>query len=395
MHSNFDTEEFALSGAPKSPLPKLTRADRALVKRKLESAPSDYDPITGLRLALAAKLPVRPEWSTEPSIDMALNTGDIAKRLIDLAESRLVLRAPAALNVLERRSRISPVPVFRALCNMVLPKKGKKAAKCLIVWDEETAIRIGYTLIQSLPGVFKGKPAKAMRPVEQALRITRETVLQHPSPEAAQIAVEILATLEHEAGWQSLEDTSEGAIVDAILEMPAEVAERLLENADFDKLHNLVHATTLMKEADRRLRAFISGLNPPNLEALPLGSRRWIATYLGSSDESEPETLASRKMSDASLERLALILITAWDARQDGEKAMYAFSLLREILGSAFGLVIVGEVGQPVTFDPALYESRGPRMLGEPAKLVRPRIEYRMGSDLQVMIKGMVEPISG
>ena len=163
MQSNSDKTEYALAGVAKSPIPKLTRADRARVKRMLESASEELDPVSALRLALAAKLPIRPEWRTEAAIDMALETGDLARRSSELAEGQLVLKATAILIVMERRSRTSPIPVFRGICTMTLPPKRKEPAKYSIVWDEDTAIRIGRILIEILPAIFKAKAAKSAK----------------------------------------------------------------------------------------------------------------------------------------------------------------------------------------------------------------------------------------
>jgi hypothetical protein len=110
-------------------------------------------------------------------------------------------------------------------------------------------------------------------------------------------------------------------VIELILNLPTKIARRLLEHADLQGLYTLTQATKSLREADKKLHEYLSDLDGLAHDALPLVSRQWMTKYLGAASDSEPEPVGSAKSSDAALERLALILITTWDARQDGEKS--------------------------------------------------------------------------
>jgi len=50
----------------------------------LATPPEDLDPDVALRLALAAKRPMGLEWRTAVAMDLELDAGDIAKRILEL-----------------------------------------------------------------------------------------------------------------------------------------------------------------------------------------------------------------------------------------------------------------------------------------------------------------------
>lgn len=382
-----------LAGHAKAPLPKLTPSERLHAKHWLETVPSDADPVVALRLSLIVKKPILPAWKDANVIDMALSTSDIGRRIADLTERCVFVSATPIIEVLERRSRTSPLPVFRTLFAVSTPRVGKKAPRVVQVWDSETAIRVLSLAIKLAPSLLGGKVTKVTKAIPgQMLEIAAATVLTHRSPELAMLGIRLLSVLEREAGWQALESKSLSSTRAALVALPSALALDLLEKSSLSQLNGLSEVVKQIREAENLFRSATSEAATSHPDRLPIASRAWVANYAQQPTPGHTErNEATITSSDAAFERLALILINSWDARSEGERSGYSFAITQDVLKTGFDLYITGEPGSTITFDPSVHEGPSSLRAGDAAKLVRPWIELRRGADIQILIKGIVE----
>jgi len=120
---------------------------------------------------------------------------------------------------------------------------------------------------------------------------------------------------------------------------------------------------------------------------LPLASRIWAVRFLGV--ESEQESVPSTQ-GDAAYERLALVLINAWEAREDGANAAHAFSVCQEVFRNGFNIYLCGAVGSSVTFDPDVHASNDQLLPGATVRIIRPWVELKNANEIRILIKGRV-----
>jgi hypothetical protein len=73
-------------GYPRTPVPKVSPAVRASLKKALETD-STIDPVLGIRISVAAGVSLRPEWLNRGLLDLALSSTDLAKHIDKLITS--------------------------------------------------------------------------------------------------------------------------------------------------------------------------------------------------------------------------------------------------------------------------------------------------------------------
>src|SRR5258707_10899222 len=95
---------------------------------------------------------------------------------------------------------------------------------------------------------------------------------------------------------------------------------------------------------------------------------------------------------DVNLERMATLLLSAWDAKEEGEKSQHLYKTFSGICRTAFNLVLEGEPGQSASFDPSLHEASGKQVLtGETVTLIRPWVQWVKGSSVRVIVRALVK----
>jgi hypothetical protein len=115
-----------LVGFPRAPILKPKRADRIQRKNALENE-TGIDPVMGIRVSIALGLPVRSEWLSAGSLDLALSPADVAKHLDKLVSVKKLLDAVSVTEFLNRRlDRTTAGPTLSALRKLLIPKRGGK-----------------------------------------------------------------------------------------------------------------------------------------------------------------------------------------------------------------------------------------------------------------------------
>ena len=384
-----------IAGPAKSPLPKLTASDRAIALQYLQIPPSESDPVVCLRLALAAKEPLLPVWTAANVIDMALSTSDVSRRMVDLTGRRIEVSAGSVIEVLERRSRSAPFPVFRILHSVSKPKVKAKSRAIPQFWDEETAAKVLNILVHLAPKLLKGKRSKVTAAVPiQILQIAGATVLAHTSVELAILGIRLVIVLDREADWSELETGPARRIIEMLAERPASLAAILLSQGNVLQVAKLSEVVRDRRDAESKFRSAVSTILNASDTPAPLPARIWATAYLNQVDDSLETAPSPNIVSGAAFERLALILLNSWDARGDGPRSSSSFSVVEEVLKTGFDLHLAGNPGSEMSFDPQLHEGHISMRTGDLVRLIRPWVELHSATDIQILIRGLVEPLN-
>jgi len=379
-----------LVGFPRSPLPRLSRSERSAIKKVLQQKGIDLDPPVALRMALCGGAWIDPKWLDSGVIDLALDTDDIARNINKLSDFRKVIRANQVSAVLARRLDSSPAAVLRAIYKLSVPKRGPKKPTADSAFDDDTALALVRLATALLPVLLRGRsPAQRKRSPKLLTEVVSSVVSSAVDPDVAVRGLDFVRMLEKQVGWSELEREPIAKLRDAILEAPARLAPKLIQRGCVVDATLLAERVRPFEAADRKFRDSIARLLEASGEQLPLVSRTWAQRFVQSNGIAK----AAGTSGDAAYERLALVLISIWEARKDGESAEYAFRTSEEVLRHGFGLHLVGEVGSVVPFDPDVHESKAVVEMGEDVRLDRPSVELRREEELKILIRARVVPV--
>ncbi len=352
-----------LVGYPRTPLRKLSRGERSAVKKIVKDAPHDIDPVMALRMALSSGTPVRPEWLQAAQIDLALETDDILRNLDKLTPAKRVLNATQVVEVLSRRMERAPGVVLRALSKLTLPKTVVRGLAVNPMLDRDTTlwtIRLATSLVAIL---LQNRPIKTKKPIHHTLlEIVYVASESWPVPDVAIRGLEFLRAFDRHVVPELLE---RGALGEATL-----LSERV----------------KLSEPAERLFKAAVNEVLSSEKQ-ISLQSKNWGLRLLQSDEAQESASLAS---SDAAYERLALVLINAWEARGDGTSSAHAFAVSEEIFRNGFSIHMGGEVGSSEAFDPDVHEGSAEIHRGSLVRLIRPWVELKNANEVKILIKGRV-----
>jgi hypothetical protein len=379
-----------LIGYPRTPLPKLSRAQRSAIKQLLKERARDIDPVTALRMALCCGFPIRQEWVNAHQIDLALETTDIAKNSDRLTVSRRLMDAAQVMAVLTRRSEREPTETFRALVKLTSAKGAAQTAPIKPVMELDTALHTIRLATSLVPALAKTRKPTAQKSASLSLlEIVSSTAQSSHNPEVAIRALEFLRVLERHVSWMEIERSETTHSRDILLQMPAVLLSELLPRGCTVDASWLADRISLSEEAQKLFRDAVAESLSSSAQ-MPLAARNWALAFLHPEKEQTP----SQPSSDAALERLALLLINTWEARNDGSNSSHAFSLSSEVLGNGFGLHLGGKIDSTVLFDPDVHEGAGQFRPGDPVKLVRPWIEAKSKNEVRILIRGRVVAVS-
>jgi hypothetical protein len=398
MQSPIAKSPADLAGYAKDRLPKLTKAERTQAKQYVTGQAIELDPVVALRLALLAKVPLKREWINANVIDLALSTVDIAKRARILTERKIEIFAEDIVEVLERRARFEPHQAFRALYALVVPKatrstNKKQSSSPADAWDEPTAWRALNLIVRLVPILLKGQSRKVSSISEKLLETASQLVVGSGSSRLAVVGIRLIVDLDREVGWAVLESDSLRSTVEILQAVPSMLVTSLLRDARILEISKLSEQLRERSSAETEFKRTIADLHVKGMEEFPLASKVWANKYLNPNAKNIFSTNHDEPIhSSAAHERLALILLNSWDARDEGERSAASFSLTEEVLRNGFNLYL-GTVGGPkIPFDPDIHESMSPLKIGETVRLIRPWVELRNENDIQIVVKGIVEP---
>lgn len=386
-----DVSPTALVGPPKTAIPKLKKPEISVAKRLLSESPN-IDPVFAVRLALASKQRLDILWKSADILDMALSTADISRRFAEISDSQTWISAVPAITVLERRSKFAPGPVFRALQTLSKPRI-RKAETSNHLWDEETAKAAMNLTLRLVKPLLENRGKSKRSLPEQMLEIAERAVLSHRSAALSVLGVRLVAELEHAAGWMAMESSNLKRMIASLSEMPSSLVPNLLQTAAIAQMASLSEELKKLPHAERHFRTVVASEFHSRGADMPIPSRVWATGYLDPECKELPVLDPDQIMSSgASMERLALVLVSSWDARNDGQSASRTFSTIEAVMSSGFHLSLAGQLGKPVVFDPSMHECSQPVMTGESVMLIRPWVEHQRRGEIEILIKGIVKP---
>jgi hypothetical protein len=365
-----------------------------LIKKALEVDSSKLDPPIALRMALCSGTPIRSEWLKPATIDLALETKDIVRHFDKLTMGRKVIDAASLAEILGKRAEKSPIPVLHALRKAVIPKRSKRKPTIPTVVDEATALQFVKIVSTLVPQLLQGDLTARKKHIgQELLEVIHAVAKSSREPAFAGKAVEFVRALEKYLGWTDMEKEPLQEMRSSILLLPAQLLPDVLKRGCIVEATDLRQKAALMETSAQSFKAVLKKLAEAGYgQELPQISRNWVHKILNAAqDESVP---SNRPISDAGLERLALVLINIWESREEGKNSQHAFSIGEEIFMTGFNLFLMGDVGAVVNFDPDIYESSTVFANGEKCLLARPWVEWRSTEGLRVLLKGRVVPIT-
>lgn len=388
-------------GGLREPLKRLGRLDKARLRDFLKRA--DRQELGApwiIRLSIAAGTPITGVEGA--ALSDALSPEDIARNFEKLCDRRVLVSSPAALEVLYSTVNASSA---RLVLNAILRgvqhgdqkvRKGVSPMSQRI--DAETAIGImqlalrlaSILLPEREPGQLRARSKRDER-VSELINLAFLTTAKCDHPTTTALAVELLSEIEKAIGWTGLEKlnsliSSRRAHLAALpgLQISNILRRSCLVDADF-----LVSRTRLSRESYEVLKTAVSRLLDEKGAQLPLQSRVWAERFLEIGDQLTPDLDVA---TDVNLERIATLLLGAWEARNEGQKALHLFDLFGSMSRTAFRLSLAGQQGDTVPFDPAVHEvSSGTALQGQLVSIQRPWVQWNEGGVVRIVIKALVK----
>lgn len=397
----------SLIGNLGEPLRKLRKAEKQQLRGFLRTDNArDLEDTWKLRLSLAAGL----KWSLR-GIDLekvknALTTSDLIRFIDKLCDQDEVINGKAALQWLgQGLNPVSAGPALSALLRLCRGKAGKKtrSARSVVRLDAQTATQVLHATLRAATIIFRSdliEPQSKRQRVrgnrlKETLEIISAVVRQCETAQVSGTTLEIVSLLRKGVPTgeaEKLFENEESGFARAVA-LPAKLIREILSKGCLEDADFLLSRVKLIEQAEFQFnQAIEDALKDTNTRMPPL-ARQWAETTLG---YKKPPSLSESRIdpeSDVSLERMATLLLAAWDAKNEGEKAQHLFALFSGICKTAFRMNLAGEVGSTLMFDPALHESGGNSIVpGEKVRLLRPWVEWQEGSVRRVLVRGLVAP---
>ena len=379
-----------LVGYPRQPLRKLKRNERQLLKKTLAGTTTS-EPTIAVRVALTLNAPVAPSSLNTGVIDLALAPEDVVKHLDRLVVPTRLIDATAVLEVLHKKSQSVRAPrVLSALRKLVLPKRGPRQL-VPVALTQESAHSVVRLITSLMPRLLKRRSIGSSVPVSMA-EIVSAAISDHSSATLLGSALVFLRELERNAGWAALDSVAIQPTVRKIAEFPGMVGAAALAANDIRAADELAKCVRLFQPAEQFFRTQIAETVDKRGPSLPIAGRNWASSYLSDEGAKADAELGRQDAlsGDAPHERLALMLMNAWEARNDGKNSDHAYAVAEDVCRVGFDVHIMGKPGSLVEFDPDVHEPFGVIGRGDQCRLVRPWIEWHSPDGIRVLMRGRV-----
>lgn len=406
-HESFDKWR-SLIGNLGEALPKLRKTEKQQLRSFLRTDKArDLDDNWKLRLSLAAGL----RWSLR-GIDLekvknTLTTADLIRFIDKLYDQDELLDGKIVLQWLgPGLNRVSAGPALSALLRLCRGKTGRKTqrARCVIRLDAQTASQVLLVTLRAATTIFRSDLIEPQRKrqrvrrngLRETVEIVSAVVRQCETAQVAGTALEIAFLLRKSLPSSETADLfeTEGSSFSRVVTLPAELIRKILSEGCLEDADFLSSRVKLIEEAESQFTAAIEeALGDTKTRVHPL-ARQWAEAALG---YKKPPSLSESRIdseSDVSLERMATLLLAAWDAKEDGARAQQLFTLFAGICKTAFRMNLAGEVGSSIVFDAVFHESGEKSIVpGERVQLLRPWVEWQEGGVRRVIVRGLVTPL--
>jgi len=405
------TELQEIIGPLGEPIPKIKKAQRQHLRTVLKGDEIMQldSPAWALRVCVA--LGMAPPWPVNDPIVLlkALTVRDVARHIrkfCSLAES---VEAKAALEAIRSAlSKQNARAVLKALEKLAfLPAKKRgtrqtKTVRCEL--EPETAsalLGIATRLSTLIVRPSEGEPSK-MKSEQRRAVLRRLLALifriagESEDPRVCGAALELISQLHRELGVSQVEELIglNHQPYSDLLSSPVRLLPRLLLDGCLRDAEFLAARATLLDESKKKLEECLHAELRTKGGRLPLASRQWAEEFLGQDKQGEVRSRLVDTSSDINLERMATVLLAAWEAKEEGERANSLFRTISGICKTAFRLSLSGEVDEQALFDSQIHESVGSAVLpGQRVKLLRPWVQWSDGVATRIIVRALVAPL--
>jgi hypothetical protein len=381
------------------PLPRLRRQQKQDLKRSVgKGMENEPDRRWRLRVAVISGSPISPEISgveireTLQPVDIVRHLDRFARheRLVDVTD--VVSELPIPSGSKDQRRMLTGLANFL----QAAPKKrGSQNVKTLL--KPETAksiITLGWRaalplLADNSPLMHRPRQRKNL--VKQVVDLLYLATTKAEVPETAAVGIEVLRQLEKRVGTTELEqvDAHGPQRVSYLLALPAQLIERALLGGCLSDAEALASRSRHLKDALSQLQSAVrSALSRPEL---PMASRHWAEAFL-ELHSTEPANVDTAD--DVNVERMATLLLAAWEARSEGSRSSHYFELFSSLCANAFKLRLGGNIGAIAEFDPALHQavSRDKDLNRQSrVRIVRPWVQWGEEPIFRIIVPALVE----
>jgi len=391
------TDWRALVGRFGEPIPKLKRDEKARLKTLLKE-PESQSLERGwlLRIALAAAVPVSVRGYKPEEIREALGVWGAMHYITKLTTADLEIAASEVLQALDTSASFQrPRDTLAALGKLIKPReKAKRNSSRLNLDTALLVLRLAKKLSRPILDAEQLHGREVFRKnfahlVDIAFRATKSC----ERPETAVAAFEFAAEVQSRLGVHNVESALPHRFskFEYLSSLPAQVIPATLIKGCITDANLLSSRIGLIEDVRENFRRAIESVLSEKGVTLPLASRQWAETFLEGSTKAEMPRAAIDTDADVNLERMATLLLASWDAREEGEKSHHLYKTFSGICRTGFNLVLAGEPGQSLSFDPSLHEASAKQVLpGETVTLVRPWVQWVKGSAVRVIVRALV-----
>jgi hypothetical protein len=386
----------ALVGGFGEPIPKLTREEKARLKALLkESESQGFERGWLIRISLAAGIPVAVRRYKPVDIRDAVGVWGAMPYITKLCTVDHEVAAPEVLEALDTSAIFQqPVEFILAIGRLVRSRDKIRGGVARLNFETSLRVlRIARKLSRPILDTETPCERETFRKnfglfVDLVFRVTRSC----ENCETAVAAFEFAAEVQGRLGIHKIQNvlSHQFAKFEYLSSLPSQLVTGVLTKGCITDADFLSSRIALIEDERENFTRKVRSLISEKGATLPLASRLWAEAFLRGTVMSEMGPVSVDVDAEVNLERMATLLLSSWDAREEGEKSRQLYDTFRGICRTGFNLVLEGEPGQLASFDPNLHEVSGRHVLaGEPVTLLRPWVQWVKGSSIRIIVRAL------
>ena len=388
----------ALVGRFGEPIPKLKRDEKLHLKALLKDPESrNFERGWLLRISLAAAVPVSVRGYKPEEIREALGVRGAMHFITKLTTMDHEVAASEVLQALDTAAIFQqPRDTLVALGKLAKSRDKMKGSNTRLNLETSLhVLRIARKLSRPILDTEQVNGREAFRKSLTALiDLVFRTTKSCENPETALAAFEFAAEVRGRLGVHKVQDALPHQFTkfEYLSSLPVQLIPAILTKGCMTDADLVSSRIGLIEDERENFIRKVQSLISEKGVTLPLASRQWAETFMGSPARTEMRHVAIDTDADVNLERMGTLLLSAWDAKEEGERSQHLYKTFSGICRTGFNLVLEGDPGQSASFDPSLHEASGKQiMTGESVTLVRPWVQWVRGSVVRVIVRALVK----
>lgn len=404
------SELRALLGDLGQPIPKLNKAEKLKLTAMLKSAEGAKMEIEWIvRLCVATKSPLPLVEIDASTITRAVSPRDFLRSLGLLLTKDQVLRGSEVIKGLIPQVNSSNAKSVLSSLVRLLHKPRRKGHTTIdgyesgLRLDPATGVELmgaGSRIASLMLGGDERKAHKMRtgknpkKPSDPLLDLAFEVLKRCECARVCAAGLELASALQRHLGASIVDEELERGELrwTYLVSTPTRLIPEVLTNGCLVDAEILWSRAQLLPQVKKAFEDAIRDMLTQRSD-VPLASRQWAEKALGSKPTGDVGSIKVEAESDVNLERMGALLLASWDAKDEGPKARHLFEVFSGICRTAFGLSLVGQVGETVKFEPAYHQAaESSILLGRSARLLRPSVQWKEGLTVRVIVRGLVTP---